>query len=35
MVFNTNVIMPDKSPAEADPVYRLRMAERKLFSTIN
>jgi CubicO group peptidase (beta-lactamase class C family) len=35
MVFNTNVIMPDRSPTEADPIYRLRMAERMLFSTIN
>jgi len=31
MVFNTNVIYPDKTPPEKDVVYRLRKAERKLF----
>jgi hypothetical protein len=31
MVFNTNVIYPDKTPPENDVVYRLRKAERKLF----
>jgi len=32
MVFNTNVIYPDNTPAEKDVVFRLRKAERKLFS---
>jgi len=31
MVFNTNVIYPDNTPAEKDVVFRLRKAERKLF----
>jgi CubicO group peptidase (beta-lactamase class C family) len=31
MVFNTNVILPDNTPNEQDPVFRLRTAERKLF----
>jgi hypothetical protein len=33
MVFNTNVIMPRNASAESDPVYKLRMSERKLFSS--
>ena len=35
MVFNTNIIMPRGTPAERDPVYKLRTAERRLFATIN
>lgn len=31
MIFNTNVIYPEKTPPEQDVVYRLRKAERKLF----
>ena len=31
MVFNTNVLYPDNTPAEKDVVFRLRKAERKLF----
>jgi CubicO group peptidase (beta-lactamase class C family) len=34
MVFNTNVIMPNGAPAESDPVYRLRTAERGLFRSL-
>jgi hypothetical protein len=35
MVFNSNVILPRGAKAESDPVYRLRIAERKLFSSVN
>lgn len=31
MIFNTNVIYPDKTPPEKDVVFRLRKAERELF----
>jgi CubicO group peptidase (beta-lactamase class C family) len=31
MVFNTNVILPENTPNEQDPIFRLRTAERKLF----
>ena len=34
MVFNTNVIMPKNASADTDPVYKLRMAERKLFASL-
>jgi CubicO group peptidase (beta-lactamase class C family) len=35
MVFNSNVILPREAKAESDPVYRLRIAERKLFLSVN
>jgi CubicO group peptidase (beta-lactamase class C family) len=35
MVFNSNVILPRGAKAESDPVYRLRIAERKLFLSVN
>src|SRR3954469_2519398 len=35
IVFNTNVIMPKNAAAEADPYFKLRTAERKLFSSQN
>lgn len=34
MVFNTNVIMPKNAAAETDAVYKLRVAERKLFAAL-
>ncbi|MEP7075017.1 MAG: serine hydrolase domain-containing protein [Acidobacteriota bacterium] len=34
MIFNTNVINPDKAPPEKDVVFRLRTAERKLFADV-
>jgi CubicO group peptidase (beta-lactamase class C family) len=35
MVFNSNVILPSGAKQEDDPVYRLRMAERKIFVSLN
>jgi CubicO group peptidase (beta-lactamase class C family) len=34
MVFNTNVILPSKTPPEQDLYFRLRTAERRLFAEI-
>jgi CubicO group peptidase (beta-lactamase class C family) len=35
MVFNSNVILPRGAKQEDDPVFRLRMAERKIFASFN
>jgi hypothetical protein len=35
MVFNSNVILPRGAKQEDDPVFRLPMAERKIFASLN